>query len=185
MRRGVPNWTRQASARADVARKSACATEILKFKLALMRISSRMQFCPHWVYLDGETFDWRPAMRSVLLKSSPLLLIVLGVLLYPRLTNYAQSPKRIAMPEATTFRILLGIGDTEPTDWDGSVKLSGGAVTGIQGWRFADRDSSDYKSSWKASTRRQALPAAQKKKKADGGPLLENGVLISAALSSP
>ena len=109
-------------------------------------------------------------MRSIILKCAPLLLIVLGVLLYPRLTNYAQSPKQIAMPETVTFRVLLGIGDTEPTVWDGSVKLSGGSVTAIQGWRFADRDSSDYKSSWKASTRRLPVPA-QKKKKAPG-PLL-------------
>src|SRR5260221_12977350 len=138
------------------------------------------------MYLDGETCRLETSiMRSVILKSAPLLLIVAGVLLYPRLTNYAQSPKQIAMPDATTFRVLLGLGDTEPTEWDGSVKLSGGAVTGIQGWRFRDTDSSDYKSSWKASTRREALPAAQKKKKAQGGPLLENGVLISAALSSP
>src|SRR4030095_11131115 len=90
-------------------------------------------------------------MRSIVLKSTPLLLIVLGVLLYPRLTQHAQSPKQIAMPETTTFRVLLGIGDTEPTEWDGSVKLSGGNITAIQGWRFADRDSSDYKSSWKVS----------------------------------
>ena len=125
-------------------------------------------------------------MRSFILKSTPVLLIVLGVLLYPRLTNYAQSPKQIAMPDATTFRVLLGVGDTEPTEWDGSVTLSGGNVTSIQGWRFADRDSSDYKSSWKASTRRAVVAgAAQKKKKAQAGPLLENGVLIGAALSSP
>jgi hypothetical protein len=125
-------------------------------------------------------------MRSVIVKSSPLLLAVLAFLLYPRLTQHAQESRsrQIAMPETTTFRVLVGLGDMEPTEWDGSVKLSGGKVTGIQGWRFADTDSSDYQSSWKASTRRAVNPAAQKKKKA-AGPLLENGVLISAALSSP
>src|SRR5882724_5143085 len=99
-----------------------------------------------------------PAMRSVILRCTPVLLVLLGFLLYPRLTQYAQESrsKQIAMPETTTFRVLLGVGDTDPTGWDGSVKVSGGQVTGIQGWRFADTDSSDYKSSWKASTRRLA-----------------------------
>ena len=41
------------------------------------------------------------------------------------------------MPPLTSFRILLGVGDTQPTVWDGSIKLSSGTVRSIQGWRFA------------------------------------------------
>jgi hypothetical protein len=125
-------------------------------------------------------------MRSAFLKCTPLALVVLGVLFYPRLTQYAQDnrPKAISMPDTVTFRVLLGVGDTEPTGWDGGVKLTGGNVTSIQGWRFADRDSTDYKSSWKLSTRR-VPPAGAQKKKAGAGAMLDNGVLISAALSSP
>src|SRR6266404_3299067 len=130
--------------------------------------------------------------KSILLKGTPLLLIVSGILLYPRLTQYAQDgkSKQIAMPETTTFRVLLGVGDTVSTNWDGSVKLTGGKVVGIQGWRFAQNDSSDDKSSWKVSTRGGgAIGAGQKKAIQKGGPsagpVLENGVLISAALASP
>src|SRR5260370_18641414 len=127
--------------------------------------------------------------KSVLLKSTPVLLLVLGALLYPRLTQYAQDgkSKQIAMPETTTFRVLLGVGDTVSTNWDGSVKLTGGKVTGIQGWRFAENDSSDDKSSWKVSTRGGGAIGAGKKggQKKGPGPVLENGVLISAALANP
>src|SRR5713226_7188418 len=103
--------------------------------------------------------------KSVFLKCTPILLLVAGILLYPWLTQYAQDgkAKQIGMPETTTFRVLLGVGDTVSTNWDGSLKLTGGKVSGIQGWRFAQTDSSDDKSSWKASTRGGAGAAGGKK----------------------
>src|SRR5260370_11695687 len=125
--------------------------------------------------------------KSTLLKGAPLLLAIGGACLYPLLSPQAQDgrAKQLAMPGTTTFRILLGVGDLEPAVWDGSVKVSGGQVNSIQGWRFAQQDSSDYKSSWKASTRHigPQNPAAR----ANGqlGPILENGVLIAATLASP
>lgn len=90
----------------------------------------------------------------------------------------------LAMPESVTFRVLLGVTDAEPTDWSGSVVLTGGSVRSIKGWRFAQNDSTDYQSSWKLSTRRGIVRAAQKK----GGnraPMEDNGVLITASLDSP
>src|SRR5258708_8640490 len=123
--------------------------------------------------------------KSVLLKSTPILLLVLVVLLYPRLTQYAQDgkSKQIAMPETTTFRVLLGVGDTVSTNWDGSVKLTGGKVTGIQGWRFAQNDSSDDKSSWKVSTRGGGGPRAPEKRgdKKNTPPARGKGAAVSAA----
>ena len=122
--------------------------------------------------------------KSILLKGTPLLLAAAGVCLYPLRPQHAQVGQ-ISMPDAVSFRVLLGVGDTEPTVWDGSVKLSGGQVTAIQGWRFAQRDSSDYKSSWKASTRRLAPQNAAAKKAGRPGPIFENGVVITAVLSNP
>src|SRR2546421_1980465 len=103
--------------------------------------------------------------KSILLKVMPLLLLLAGILLYPRLTQYAQDGKSraMSMPETTTFRVLLGVGDTTSTNWDGSVKLTGGKVVGIEGWRFAQKDSTDGKSSWKASTRGGIGAAGTKK----------------------
>jgi hypothetical protein len=57
------------------------------------------------------------------------------------------------MPAAECFRVVFGAGDREPGVWDGRVGLSSGSVISIQGWRFAGNDSSDYKATWKASTR--------------------------------
>ncbi len=49
-------------------------------------------------------------------------------------------------------KVLLGIGDTVETRWDGSVAVRGGAVTHIEPWRFEPPDSVEG-NSWKASTR--------------------------------
>jgi hypothetical protein len=87
-------------------------------------------------------------------------------------------------PQSVTFRILFGLADTDPTDWDGKVTVSAGTVLSIQGWRFSGNDSSDYQTSWKASTRRGPLRAAATRKKGPDakGPMLDNGVLIAADL---
>ncbi|MCL4403022.1 MAG: hypothetical protein M1436_10255, partial [Acidobacteria bacterium] len=95
------------------------------------------------------------------------------VTLYPQ----GRNAKGVAAPSATAFRILLGVGDTAPTSWDGSVAAKGGRVVGIQGWRFVRGDSTDSVSSWKASTRQS--PG----KNGRPGPMVENGVFVSADLS--
>jgi hypothetical protein len=71
----------------------------------------------------------------------------------------------------SSVRVLFGLTDTEPTRWDGAVTVDSGTVTAIQGWRFGPEDSTDYSTSWKATTRAQGT-----------GPenILENGVLITA-----
>ena len=76
------------------------------------------------------------------------------------------------------------MGDKEPTVWDGKISLAGGRILSIQGWRFAATDASDYSSSWKASSRR-GLPAAGARQQGQPGPVLENGVIVGAALESP
>src|SRR5438105_4444120 len=124
------------------------------------------------------------SMRSITLKTTPVLLLGLGFLLYPRLTQYAQDTRSRQAPDTVTFRVLLGVGDTEPTVWDGSVKVSGGNVTSIQGWRFAETDSSD-KAGWKVSTRRLGPQNAAQVAAKQNGPMVENGVFITAAISSP
>jgi len=118
----------------------------------------------------------------------PLSAAVAGLfLLFPQ----AGRNQPLAMPESASFRVLLGINDTDPVRWDGSVSVQGGTVLSIQGWRFADDDSTDFRSSWKLSTRRAPLPGAQKKggkkdgKKGGPGPLADNGVIITSALQNP
>ena len=85
----------------------------------------------------------------------------------------------IAMPAGASFRILMGATDQQSTPWDGSVTVSPGAIASIHGWRFAAGDSTDSKSSWKASTRqavgRQGNPQG----------MIEAGVIVTLSGSDP
>src|SRR5262245_36095832 len=38
--------------------------------------------------------------------------------------------------DAVAVRLLLGVGDTEPDTWGGSVEVDKGEVVGLEGWRF-------------------------------------------------
>lgn len=119
-------------------------------------------------------------MRNTLWRLSLLALPALATL---PLLRQPPAGQPLPMPQATSFRIQLGIGDKQPTDWSGKLTLKGGRVISIQGWRFAGSDSTDYRSSWKASTRRGLLPAAARAGAL--GPVLENGVIVAAALEDP
>lgn len=77
----------------------------------------------------------------------------------------AAAPRTLA-----SVRILFGLTDTAPSQWDGTVRLDSGSVTAIQGVRFGPEDSTDYSSSWKAATRAQG----------QSDNVLENGVIITA-----
>jgi hypothetical protein len=71
-----------------------------------------------------------------------------------------------------SVRIVFGITDTAPSVWDGAIKLDSGSVRAIQGVRFGPEDTTDYSTSWNASTRAQNQD------------VLENGVFITA-LATP
>ena len=103
-------------------------------------------------------------------------LILTGLASYPQNRNTPQQP--LLMPRAIGFQITLGV-DRVPATWDGSVQVSSGQITKIQGLAFADGDETDGKASWKLRTRPAPAAAAQKAaaKKAELAP--ENGVLVS------
>src|SRR5277367_4239966 len=107
-----------------------------------------------------DTVPRRIAATSLLLAATVLLLA---------------QPTTPSRPAGTlsvaSVRVLFGLTDTGPTNWDGTVSLDSGTVRAIQGWRFGPEDSTNYSSSWKAATRAQGT-----------GPdmVLENGVLITA-----
>ncbi len=101
----------------------------------------------------------------------------LAVVLFPYGTK-AQSGLGAAVPMkgGDSFRILFGLADQQPTPWDGSVKVSSGAIRSITGWRFFDGDVTDFKSTWKLSTRRNR-PLLR-----PNGPIVENGIIITAEI---
>src|SRR5258708_36953637 len=57
-----------------------------------------------------------------------------------------------------TFRVTLGLLDTEPADWSGKVAVADGEVVDLAGWRFEDTDAVDGKSGWKCRTRNFIAP---------------------------
>ena len=54
--------------------------------------------------------------------------------------------------------IKLGNKATSLEQWDGSVRVSGGELAGVEGWHFSASDSIDGRDKWRCSTRRDAVP---------------------------
>ncbi len=61
--------------------------------------------------------------------------------------------------ERAQYRILFGVGDEEPTRWDGSLEASGARILDLSGWRLGRKDSLSG-SSWRLATRRVARTRA-------------------------
>ncbi len=83
--------------------------------------------------------------------------------------------------------LQLGLGDKEPVDWDGSVKVAPGELAGLSGWRFQQQDKLVGKDGWAAKSRRQAVQGRAnnpkklgmvKRAAANLGPITENGVFV-------
>jgi len=119
-------------------------------------------------------------MKRLLLSLAAAAICVLaaGALLYPQGSRTTQS---LNMPEAVAFRILLGVGDKEPTVWDGKVSVSEGKILRIEGWQFGRGDSTDGRTGWKASTQRVRL----RRQRQARGPVRPNGVIITTSAKSP
>ena len=58
--------------------------------------------------------------------------------------------------ERVRYCILFGVGDEEPTRWDGSLEASGARILDLSGWRLG-REDSVSRASWRLATRRVAL----------------------------
>src|SRR5436190_16212607 len=109
-----------------------------------------------------------------------IILVAAGVSLYPQ----GRNAKEIPMPSAVAFRILLGVGDTASTEWDGSVAVSPGTIAGIQGWRFRPSDTTDGRSSWKAWSG-TSLVMIGRQNAGQKPPVVENGVIVAATSDDP
>ena len=54
--------------------------------------------------------------------------------------------------EDLSVRVILGLGDTSSTKWDGAASASGATIRAVEPWRFESPDSIEG-NSWKVSTR--------------------------------
>jgi hypothetical protein len=97
-------------------------------------------------------------------------------LLYPTVTPLAAS---LTSPAAQSYLVILGVGDTTGTTWDGTIAATGAAILNLRGWRFSDTDAVTGTTGWKLSTRES--PAGPS---ASSGPLQENGVIVTISAAS-
>ena len=81
----------------------------------------------------------------------------------------------ITLPDNISLRVAFGGADKDPAAWDGSIRATGGRITGIEGWRFGADDSVGANQTWKLSTERTP-PGAE----AVLGPVSEKGVIVTA-----
>lgn len=79
---------------------------------------------------------------------------------------------------AVGLRIIMGLTDTEPTDWSGAATLSAGKVAAIRGWRWTAGDGA-RDNSWTLHTKRQPLQNPNSKvNKGKRGPISDAGIVL-------
>ena len=100
-----------------------------------------------------------------------------AVFLAVRPIKVEATPQRSGASSTVEYCILFGVGQTEPTEWDGSIEASGARILNVRGWREAETDRVDG-TSWKLSTRRVALTRGNRN--VSRYPALENGVYVRA-----
>ena len=120
--------------------------------------------------------------KPMRMRMAVLALLALAVfggrrLLFPQ-TSPPSAP--LTAPSAQTFLLILGIGDTAVTTWDGSITATGGTILSLVGWRFEDTDSITGTSSWTMKVR---MTAAGPNETGDGL-YQENGLIVTMAQSS-
>jgi len=103
--------------------------------------------------------------------------IIIGKrLLYPKVSIRAATS---TVAPAQSYLVILGVGDTAATNWDGSITVTGANIDILRGWRFSGTDAISGTSSWKISTR--VSPSLN-----PPGPVQENGLIVKiSALTGP
>jgi hypothetical protein len=97
-------------------------------------------------------------------------------LFYPAVSLHAAT---LSSTPSQSYLVILGVGDTAETTWDGSITATGGTILSLAGWRFADTDAISGTSIWKLATRTSPPPPLQ-----TTGPVQENGVIVTIAASA-
>ncbi len=129
---------------------------------------------------------WRFAISILALIVT--IIFVLSYLSIDRSTHTsrvnAEAPPPTAANETeTSFRILLGLTDTENSVWDGSFEISAGEVVRTEPWRFMEGDSIEETAGptgivrWKLTTRpARAFASAQNPARQN---VVANGVTVT------
>ncbi len=124
----------------------------------------------------GRTFRERAALGLAAMAAAAALWR------WPAPAPALQSGARTTPP--VRFRILFGVGGDQPARWDGSLRVTGGTLQSLEIWRPEGDDTAEG-ATFRLATRRAGPQSAADKKTGRPGPLLENGLLVSARLSDP
>jgi hypothetical protein len=118
--------------------------------------------------------------RRAVLQAIALVVIAAGAILlcrrflFPTVSIHAATT---TVAPAQSFLVILGVGDTAATNWDGSITVTGAPVQILRGWRFEGTDAINGTTGWKLSTR--TSPALT-----PPGPVQENGVIVKVGASA-
>jgi hypothetical protein len=96
-------------------------------------------------------------MRRKLLAFALLLAIgsglgIAGYLYSQQTANAGARGATVSLPIENSFRILMGLTDTQPTDWSGTISVSPGTLVGLEGWGFRTGDTVNPPAAWTANT---------------------------------
>jgi hypothetical protein len=90
-----------------------------------------------------------------------------------------------------SFRVVLGLGDKEPTEWNGEVAVADGELVELAGWRFEEKDGVDGRK-WACRTRNNISPGETYPQQPAEGKLKEppkepwpNGVVLTVKEAAP
>src|ERR1039457_1670445 len=117
----------------------------------------------------------REALRTTVFVVIPAGAILLcRRFLSPAVSIHAATTR---VAQAQSFLVILGVGDTAATNWDGSIVVTGAPVEILRGWRFEGTDAISGTTSWKISTR--VTPSLN-----PPGPVQENGLIVKVGASA-
>ncbi len=95
-----------------------------------------------------------------------------------------RSAAQTISPAAVTdsFRVGLGVNDSAPRSWNGTLEATGGEVVNLRLWRLRPGDSVSAKSSWTAATRLgpvfQRRPWEEERTEPARAPMLVPGLVV-------
>src|SRR5450759_4029174 len=118
--------------------------------------------------------------RRAVIRTTVFVAIAAGTILLCRrflIPTVSIHAATTTLAPSQSFLVILGVGATAVTNWDGSIAVTGAPVEIVRGWRFAGTDAISGTTSWKMST--HATPSLN-----SPGPVQENGLIVKVGASA-
>src|SRR5690242_2480195 len=86
-----------------------------------------------------------------------LLALPAAALLFVMLRPAPVQPQPAPTENLSQFRIAVGLTDSAPKDWKGTLSVTGGEIASAKGWRFSQQDSVEANGAFQFRTKIGAL----------------------------